>query len=77
MMNKVKKSGGHQNIVQLHESFADGDKPRDDTFAKSRPVYCIEMEFCSGGDLIDHAIQKGTLPESEVTLILKFSKQIN
>ncbi|CAG9316029.1 unnamed protein product [Blepharisma stoltei] len=49
----------HPNIVKLYEIFED-----------SKYIHMV-MELCTGGDLLDYLISKGTLLETEVAQIMK------
>ena len=55
---QVLKQLDHPNILKLYE------------FYRDRHRYYIIMELCSGGELFDRIIQKGTFNEAEASTVM-------
>jgi calcium-dependent protein kinase len=55
---EILKSADHPNIINFYEIYQDENN------------FFIVTEFCEGGELFDHIMEKGTLSEKEAAIII-------
>jgi CRP-like cAMP-binding protein/tRNA A-37 threonylcarbamoyl transferase component Bud32 len=58
-VNILRTAGEHRHIIQLSDVFADDD------------YYYVVMEMAKGGELFDHIVNQGLLPEAETAALMR------